>query len=411
MSPALPRWRVALLVASLAMLAPFTLDTYLPSFPDIAEEFGAGPARMQQTLSIYLLGFAVMTLVYGPLSDAFGRRRVVLVALVGYMIASIGCALAQSMETFLLMRAAQGATAGAGTVIGRALVRDIYAGHEAQRVMGLMMVMFGAAPALAPVIGGLLHDVAGWRSVFVFLSLFGAAVWLFTFRRMPETLPPVARVSVAPHFVLASYGRALANARFMALVLVLALAFAGMFLYIAASPELIYGLLGYGVNDFWRLFAPLVCGIVLGGWLSSRLAERIPPVTMVTTGFAVMAVAVSLNLLQAHWLPVQPFTALAPLPLYSLGLALCMPNVTVLALDCYPHQRGMASALQAFLQLSANALVAALLVTVLSRSLAWRSLGMTGFYLAAAMLWGLWWLIYGRPVSIDPRGGGPENPA
>jgi MFS transporter, DHA1 family, multidrug resistance protein len=398
-------------MAGLAMLAPFSLDTYLPSFPDIAGEFGVGPAGMQQTLSVYLLAFAAMTLVYGPVSDAFGRRRVVLAALVGYVLASVGCALAQSMETFLAMRVAQGMTAGAGTVISRALVRDLYAGNEAQRVMGMMMMMFGAAPAVAPVIGGLLHDLAGWRSVFLFLSLFGVAVWYFTFRRMPETLPPVARVSVAPRFVLASYANALVNPRFMGVTLVFAFAFAGMFLYIAASPELIYTLLGFGVNDFWRLFIPLVSGIILGGWLSGRLADRVAPASMVTAGLIVMGAAVALNLFQALWLPVQGLTAIAPVPLYSLGLALCMPNLTVLALDCYPRQRGMASAMQTFLQLVANGLVAALLVAKLARSLPGLAGGMAGLYLVAVLLWGLWWWCCMRGVSIDPRRGGPENPA
>lgn len=396
-----PPWRVALLMASLAMLAPFTLDTYLPSFPDIAAAFGAGPARMQQTLSVYLLGFAAMTLVYGPVSDAVGRRRVVLVALAGYVLASVGCAMAQSMETFLAMRTAQGMTAGAGTVIARAVVRDLYAGNEAQRVMGMMMMMFGAAPAFAPIIGGLLHDLAGWRSVFVFLALFGLAVWTFTYLRMPETLPTAGRMSIAPRFVLGSYLRALMNPRFMGITLVFALIFAGMFLYIAASPELIYRLLGYGVNDFWRLFVPLVSGIILGGWLSGRLADRVPPARMVAAGLAVLAVAVTLNLVQALWLPVWGLTAIAPLPLYSLGLALCLPNLTVLALDCYPRQRGMASAMQTFLQLTANGLVAALLVAVLSRSLPGLAAGMAGFYLAAALLWALWRRRYLRHESAS----------
>lgn len=398
-------------MTALAMLAPFTLDTYLPSFPDIAAEFGAGPAAMQQTLSLYLLGFAAMTLVYGPLSDAFGRRPVVLVALIGYVLASIGCALAPNMEVFLAMRVAQGMSAGAGTVIARALVRDLYAGNEAQRVIGMMMMMFGAAPAVAPIIGGLLQDLAGWRSVFVFLSFLGLAVWVLTLKRMPETLPPIARVSIAPRFVLGSYWGAIRNPRFMGLTLAFACAFGGMFLYIAASPEIIYRLLGYGATDFWRLFLPLIFGIVLGGWLSGRLADRVPPARMVMAGLSLMGLAVLVNLAQAHWLPVHPVPALGPLPLYSLGLALLMPNLTVLALDCYPYQRGMASAVQTFLQLVGNSLVAALMVAPLARHLAGLAAGMAVLWLSALALWGLWWWRYRVTLSIDPRSTGPENPA
>ncbi|MEW6765273.1 MAG: MFS transporter, partial [Pseudomonadota bacterium] len=144
--PASHPLRVSFMVAALAMLAPFTLDTYLPSFPAIAADLSATPQEMQRTLSDYLWTFGAMMLVYGPLSDALGRRRVVLVALLGYALASLGCALADDIDTLVLMRAAQGMAAGAGLVIGRALVRDLFEGPQAQKVMANVMLFFAIAP-------------------------------------------------------------------------------------------------------------------------------------------------------------------------------------------------------------------------------------------------------------------------
>ena len=387
---------ISFVVAALIMLAPFTLDTYLPSFPDIQRELGADAQAMQHTLSFYLWAFGVMTLVYGPLSDAFGRKPVVLVAVVLYIAASIGCAFAPDIGTLVLMRIGQGVAAGAGLVVGRALVRDLYAGVQAQRVMANVMLFFAVAPAAAPVVGGWLHDAAGWRAVFWFLAGLGLAVWLLAAARMPETLPAAGRTSLHPAFILRSYARAFTNARFMGLTLVFAVNFGGMFLYIASAPVLIYEHLGYGSDDFWRLFVPLVGGIVTGSQISARLSTRLAPTTSVWIAFALMGTAAVLNLLQAYGLPLRPWIVIAPIALYACGMAYGMPSLTLMALDCYPHQRGMASAVQGSLQLGSNGLVAALLVTPLSRSVQGLALGMAGLVLCALTLWALWNLLPSR---------------
>lgn len=388
--------RVSAVVAALIMLAPFTLDTYLPSFPDIQAEFQASAQDMQHTLSFYLWAFGVMTLVYGPLSDAFGRRPVVLGALLFYILASAGCALAPDMGTLVLARIGQGLAAGAGMVIGRALVRDLYAGSEAQRVMANVMLFFSLAPAAAPVIGGWLHDAAGWRAVFWFLAGLGLGVWLLAYTRMPETLPPVARVGVAPRFVAASYLRALTAPRFMGLVLLLGVNFGGLFLYIASAPAIIYRHLGYGSGDFWRLFLPVVAGIVTGSQLAGRLSGRWRPGSEVWAGLALMGLASLFNLVQAQWPAPQTWAVVGPVALYAAGMSFAMPSLTLMALDCFPYQRGMASAVQSAFQLGANGLVAALLVTPLSRSLAGLAAGMSGLVLLSLMLWVGWLLGPGR---------------
>ena len=162
---------IAILLASLSALGPFSIDTYLPSFPEIAEKLGATQLEVQQTLSIYLFSFALMTLWHGAISDRFGRRRVILAALVLFAVASAGCAFATRIEQLWFWRAMQGITAGAGIVISRAIVRDLFDGAAAQRLMSQITMMFALAPAVAPVIGGWLQTFFGWRSIFVFLVL------------------------------------------------------------------------------------------------------------------------------------------------------------------------------------------------------------------------------------------------
>ncbi len=175
------------------MLGPFSIDTYLPSFPAIGGEFDASAAGVQQTLSAYFLTFAVMTLFHGTLSDSFGRRPVILVSLVVYVAASIGCAVATDLPDLVLYRALQGLSAGAGMVVGRAIIRDSFEGHAAQRLMSLVTMIFALAPAIAPVIGGWLQGWFGWRSVFVFLALYGVILLAACLWRLPETHPPAAR--------------------------------------------------------------------------------------------------------------------------------------------------------------------------------------------------------------------------
>jgi len=241
---------LSLVVAALATLAPFSIDTYLPSFPDIAAGLTASDAQMQLTLSLYLLASAISTLIYGPISDGFGRRRVIMVALAIYVLASIGCALAESIDQLILMRIGQGLSASAGMVIGRAMVRDVYQGPEAQRVMARVMLLFAIAPAIAPIIGGWLHDILGWHSVFLFLALVALALLLMLWLATAETLAPEMRYSVHPVAIARAYGMALRHRHYLALVFCFAMMFSGFFIYVAGAPSVIYGFLGLGVNDF-----------------------------------------------------------------------------------------------------------------------------------------------------------------
>jgi len=384
-----PGRRLAVIVALLAMLAPFSIDTYLPSFPDIAIEFNTSSLYLQQTLSFYLLAFACMTLVYGPLSDAFGRRVVILGAVAVYVGTSIGCALAVNEHWLLMMRIGQGLSASGGIVVGRAIIRDAFAGVQAQRVMAQMMLMFALAPAVAPIVGGWLHEAFGWRSVFVFLTLLGLGTWIWTALALPETLPAIARQSIHPRAVAAAYGRALRSSKFLLLVAIVALNFGGIFLYIAASPVVIYQHLHYGANDFWRLFVPLVAGMMAGTSLSGRLAGRMSHAHAVDLGYGLMLAAAASSLLLAFTAVSGTLSIIVPGALYASGMALAMPNLTLMALDIFPTHRGTASAVQGFSQTTFNAAVAGLLAPFLSREIPWMAAGMLVMCLTGFVLWRL----------------------
>ncbi|MDP1620318.1 MAG: multidrug effflux MFS transporter, partial [bacterium] len=220
------RVTLTLLLAGLSMLGPFSIDTYMPSFPDMQAGLHATPLQLQQTLSVYLLAFGLMMLLHGALSDAFGRRPVILVSLVAFIAASVGCALSNQIEQLLVFRALQGLSAGAGMVVGRAMIRDLYAGHEAQRLMSQVTMIFGISPAIAPVIGGWLQIGFGWHAVFVFMAVLGVLLFVASWRYLPETLPPIARQPFAAHSLARNYRMVFGNRTFLLLSGAVALHFA-----------------------------------------------------------------------------------------------------------------------------------------------------------------------------------------
>lgn len=378
---------LAAILAGLAMLGPFSIDTYLPSFPAIERDFTISTLQLQQTLSAYLLPFAFMTLFHGTLSDSFGRRPVILVSLVCFALGSVGCALAQSYEQLLLFRGVQGLSAGAGMVVGRAIIRDSFEGHAAQRLMSMVTMIFGLAPAIAPVIGGLLQSWFGWRAVFVFLALFGAALYLLCHLRLPETLPPSSRQPFAAVPLFRNYLKLAGSLRLFLLSSAVALNFCGFFLYIASAPALIYGLLGLDENQFAWLFVPGIAGVMMGAFLSGRLAGRASPQRTVKIAYGLMFSAAALNLAYSGFFePALPWTVL-PVMLYSMGMALGMPSVTLLALDLFPHNRGMAASLQGFEQSFLSGIVAGFVSPLLSHADLALAGGMAGLLLLGWLAW------------------------
>ena len=378
---------LAVTLAGLAMLGPFSVDTYLPSFPAIQREFAVTPLEVQQTLTAYLIAFAVMTLFHGALSDSFGRRPVILGCLAIHVLGSIGGAFAQSFSQLLFFRAAQGFSAGVGWVVGRAIVRESFPGHDAQRLLALITMIFGLAPALAPVIGGWLQGALGWRSVFAFLALYGALQLAVCWRALPETHPPDKRQPFAAGPLLRVYLTLAGSSRLRLLSLAVALNFSGFFLYVAAAPAVIYGLLGLTEHHFAVLFVPGVAGVMVGAFLSNRMAGRASRERAVQAGYLVMFGAVAFNVgYHALYPAALPWTVL-PYAVYAAGMALAGPSVQLLVLDLFPQASGTASSMQGFTFALFTAFTAALVVPLVSGSGLTLALGALGLLTLGSLSW------------------------
>lgn len=369
------------------MLGPFSIDTYMPSFPDMGTSLHASPLQLQQTLSVYLLAFALMMLLHGALSDSFGRRPVILVSLVAFVLASLGCVFSYDIHHLLFFRAMQGLSAGAGMVVGRAIIRDLYGGHEAQRLMSQVTMIFGISPAIAPVIGGWLQVGFGWHSIFVFMALLGGVLFAMSWRYLPETLPPVARQPFAMSLLARNYRMVFSNPVFLLLSSAVAFHFAGFFLYIASAPVFVIQHLKLGESQFAWLFIPAISGVILGAFLSGRLAGRITPRTTVKYAYLLLFAAAALNLIHSlAFTPSLPWAVL-PITLYSTGMSLAMPSITLLALDLFPLNRGLVASLQGFTQTLLNALVAGVISPLLSFSTVTLAAGMLAFLILGRMVW------------------------
>jgi DHA1 family bicyclomycin/chloramphenicol resistance-like MFS transporter len=365
-----PRWTLAVLLACLGMVGPFSIDTYLPAFTGIAASLGATPVQMQQTLSAYLFGFAVMNLFHGALADSFGRRPVVLWGVALFTLASVGCALSQTIGQLVFFRALQGVSAGAGIVVSRAIIRDMFPPDQAQKVMSQVTIYFGVAPAVAPMIGGLLFVHADWHSIFWLLALIGVALWVANWRVLPETLHISQRQPFEVRNLMRGYWQLGSSRRFLLLALASGVPFNGMFLYVLSAPVWLGEHLRLAPTQFFWFFVLTIAGIMGGAWWSGRLAGRIPPTEQIKRGFLIMAGVSVLNL--AANLVFEPHAAWALLPVavFAFGWALMVPVVTLMVLDLAPTRRGMASSLQAFVGSAANGIVAGVIAPLVMHSTA-----------------------------------------
>ncbi|MDH4478991.1 MAG: multidrug effflux MFS transporter [Rhodoferax sp.] len=399
----LPPWTFAVLLAVLGMLGPFSIDTYLPAFAGIAASLGATPLQMQQTLSAYLFGFAFMALFHGAISDSFGRRPVVLWGLAVFTVASAGCALSQSIGQLILFRGLQGLSTGAGIVIARAVVRDMYAPHQAQKVMSQITIYFGVAPAIAPLLGGWLLIHSSWHAIFWFLTAVGVALWLANYRLLPETLHLSQRQHFHPRNLLAGYWQLGADPRFLLLALASGVPFNGVFLYVLSAPVFLGEHLHLLPQQFFWFFLVVITGIMAGAWVSGRVAGRRTPKRQIRDGFVIMLCIGVLNLIANMVWDAHVAWALLPLGIFAFGWAMMVPVVTLLVLDLHPERRGMASSLQMFIGSSANGIVAGLVSPWVMHStvaLAAASLCMMGVGLCAWLFLRRRWSQIGNAIVL-----------
>ena len=402
-----PKWALAVLLAVLGMLGPFSIDTYLPAFAGIATALGATPIEMQQTLSAYLFGFAFMNLFHGALADSFGRRPVVLWGIALFTIASAGCALSQSIGQLVFFRAVQGLSTGAGIVVSRAVIRDMFPPAQAQQVMSQVTIYFGVAPAVAPIVGGWLFVHTGWHSIFWFLALVGAILWITNFRLLPETLHPSHRQPFNVRHLMRGYWALGSSPKFLLLALASGIPFNGMFLYVLSAPAFLGEHLKLEPTQFFWFFVLTISGIMGGAWLSGRLAGRIAPKRQIRHGFVIMFVVGIANVALNTVLAPHPAWALLPIAIFSFGWALMVPVVTLLVLDLVPERRGMASSLQAFVGSTANGVVAGVISPLVMHSalgLATASLLMMCIGLTSWMYLHHRWPEIGSHAGVTPGG-------
>jgi DHA1 family bicyclomycin/chloramphenicol resistance-like MFS transporter len=378
---------LTVILAFLGMVGALAIDTYLPSIPAIGREFNVGPLAVQQTLSIFLFSFAFMMLFYGTLSDSFGRRPVIMISLFVYTLASLGAAFAPTFGWLLAFRALQGLSAGAGSVVGAAIVQDRFSGAQAQKMMSQIMMVFGLAPAIAPVLGGFIYVHFGWRSTFYFLATFGTLMWLLAWRALPESLPKANRHPFHPGAIAANYLKVLSNPRFVLLSLTVGLAFGGLSLYIGSAANFVMEILHLPETAFGWMFIPLISGMVLGSAWGGKYAARIAPKRMKWLGFAIMALGAGAGVVYNALFVAQVPWAVLPLMVFTFGLAVAMPAIQMSAFALFPDNRGLSSSMLSFIQMISFAIVSGLVAPLLFGSAFKLACGMLGGLVLSFICW------------------------
>jgi DHA1 family bicyclomycin/chloramphenicol resistance-like MFS transporter len=390
---------LAVLLGALAMVSPFSIDTFFPSFHAIGAQFGLSPWMVQQTITVYMLPLSFMSLVQGPLSDAIGRRRVILGGLVIYTCAAIGCTFAPTFGVLLLFRALQGTSAGVGTIVGRAVIRDIYEGPQAQKLLSLVTMIFAFAPAVGPVIGGWIHITLGWRAVFGFMACFGAVLATVIYLKLPETHPPERRPRLHALELARTAATVLRHGEFVLLGLAMGANFASMMCYIGAAPMVVMDHWHLEETQFANLFLPIISGFVIGAWISGRMAGRMPLTRQARLGFGVSLLAcISMVALQAIFANPGIVAQQCLLLAMAIGVQLIAPTLSLRMLDLFPRARGSAASVQSSISIVISAIVFGALAPLASGSM----LNLSEASLCAALIgFGLWRIAQHRVSSTQ----------
>ncbi|MBB4198262.1 DHA1 family bicyclomycin/chloramphenicol resistance-like MFS transporter [Rhodoblastus sphagnicola] len=338
-----PRAMIPVLGA-LSAFGPASIDMYLPALPAIGLDFAVAPERVQASIGAFLAGFALGMLVYGPLSDRFGRRPAVAAGIALYMAASLGCAVAPDMTSFIALRFAQALGGGAATALARAMVRDLYATNQGARVMSLMMLVTSIMPLVAPFMGAAVFAGLGWRAIFWALAAFGAATLSAYLLLVPETLPPERRRKTSPRALAGAYARILRTPRVLRLVLAGAAAYGGLMAYITGTPFAYIVHFQVAPTHFPFLFALGALAVALGNTLNAALVVRLGFERMLRVGGAIAGLAGALLLVEAQF-PPSLAVLVATVALYLVCVNLTAANAVAGVMALHPEQAGAASAL------------------------------------------------------------------
>ncbi len=364
-----------LILASLTALAPFAIDTYLPAFEVMEYDLATNSNFIQQTLTFYLVPYTIMTIFHGAISDSIGRIKTIKYGMSLFILGSIGCAFATSIEMLWISRLIQGVGAGAGNVVARAMVRDLYSGATAQKVMATIQIIFGIAPAIAPMVGGLLLGIS-WQAIFIFLIIYSVLITFFSVNYLPETISKQNRLPFNFESVLNRYKDLLNDKNYIFLILAVSFNFSAFFLYVLSSPIFLMQHLNLSSSQFGYLFIPTVTGMILGSFISKKTAGIISPARMLKVAYLWMLLITTFNLIFCLFFPSILFVNIGLIAFYNIGMAAAMPLISIKALDCFPKARGTAASGQAFSQMLVSSFVAGLVIPIIWGSLATLAIGM-----------------------------------
>ncbi len=399
------RLAIPFVLALLAMTGPFSIDTPFPAFEQMERGFGVTSVQMQLVVTAYLGAFAAMSVFHGPLSDAAGRKPVMLWSTAVYVGASIGAAFSPTLAVMLGFRVLQGLSAGGATIVSRTVIRDLYSGPEAQVLVSRVAMFFAIGPAIAPMVGGVLLQVGPWQLVFGFMAVFGLTLIAATAMVLPESHPKARRVPMRPTAVLGGLTAVARRAAFHRLVWASTLPFGALFLYIGGAAIFVVDLLGGGELDFWVLFVPMIGSMLVGAWISARAAGRITARRLVSLGYTICVVGAALGVgLAVAGLGTTLPWAVVGLSVLALGNGMSFPSMQLMLLDLFPHHRGAVMSAATFITLAFNALVAVAVTPAVGTSA-------LGFAVTALAMVGVGQLCWSWHCAIEDRDHrGPNHP-
>ena len=349
-------WGLTILLGALAGMTALAVDMSLPSLPTITSRFQASPRSVQLTLSLFMVGYAGAQLLCGPLSDRFGRRRVLIGGLAIYTLAGYACAGSPGIEMLVAARLIQGCGACVGPVLGRAVVRDHMTGPRAVQTLSYITLTMSIAPLVAPIIGGFLINQFGWQAIFVFLGSFGLLLLAATLLLFPESLKHPDPQALRLGRLISNAGAFFSNRRSLGCTLVNSFVFAGLFAFLSGSPFVLIDVYGVPVGRFGFYFALSACGLIVGAFINGRLAHRFAGERVMRGGFALLLGAGAVGVAVAGWHLGGPAVLMLPIMTYVMALALIQPNATALAMEPLPHMAGLAASLMGAIQMGSGSL-------------------------------------------------------
>ncbi|MDX1734469.1 MAG: multidrug effflux MFS transporter [Halioglobus sp.] len=375
-------WLLALL-AALVALGPLSVDMYLPAMPAMMQALDTDISHMHLTLSTYLTGFAIFHLVCGPLADRIGRKPVLIGGTVLFVVACVGCSQSTTVEELLVYRFAQGVGACVGPTIARTIARDVFGPTRAARALSLIAMLMALAPAIAPMLGGILLLWLPWPIIFFFLAFYGVTMIVLIQLYLAESIPQ--RQSLHPVAILRNYAELFRNSMYLTTTLASGLIYAGLMTYLASSSFVYIDMLGVPVQYFGLIFLTSVIGYMLGSAFSARLSHHYVPEETVLLGTLLAAAACTLMLLGGLAFPDSVLALVLPMIFYSAGMGLVLPNSMAVALRPFPHIAATASALLGFIQMALSSAATALVGVFLADSP--QPMLYFMFFITACALW------------------------